>query len=54
MITKLRTLNAIVKNELHKVRVLTAQKMKEKGYSNVEIAKQMGIPENFVRSLLKK
>lgn len=41
------------KNEQKEQAIKLAKELKDKGRSNAEIAKEMGIPENSVRALLK-
>ena len=51
--TELRAAKSIAKNEVRQNNVLLAQKLHDKGYSNVAIGKRMGdINESSVRSLL--
>jgi hypothetical protein len=51
--TELRAARSIAKNELRKADIAEAQKLKDKGMSNVAIAARMGKPEPTVRDLLK-
>jgi hypothetical protein len=52
--TTLRARNSIAKAERRAAMATNALKLKEKGYSNVEIGKKLGgIPESSVRALLK-
>lgn len=50
--TKLRALKSISKNEERQAKINMAQRLREKGYSNVAIGTRMGIPESSVRALL--
>jgi predicted transcriptional regulator len=50
--TYLREIKTIVKNEQKAADVSHAYRLKERGWSNVEIGKRMGINESSVRSLL--
>lgn len=52
--TRLRTQISLAKNERRQLKVDTAKGLKEKGYSNTEIGKKMGINESSVRSLLNE
>lgn len=53
--TQLRAAKSIAKNEVRQNQVLLAQKLHDKGYSNVAIGKRMGdINESSVRSLLSQ
>lgn len=51
-ITDLRAYKTIAKNEEKAAQIITAEKLKAKGMSNVAAAKQMGIPESTFRTLL--
>lgn len=51
--TELRAQKAIAKNAAVAADIAMAQRLKDKGLSNVEIGKRMGKPESTVRSLLK-
>jgi len=51
--TQLRAAKSIAKNEEKQARITEAQRLRDKGMSNVAIGKQMGIPEPTVRDLLK-
>lgn len=51
--TELRAQKALAKNAATAADIAMAQRLKDKGMSNVEIGKQMGKPESTVRSLLK-
>lgn len=51
--TELRSQKSLARNMKRQQDVLTAQTLKEKGYSNVAIATRMGINESSVRGLLK-
>lgn len=51
--TELRAKKAIAKQENRQEDQAFAQKLKDKNYSNVAIAKRMDIPESTVRNLLK-
>jgi DNA-binding CsgD family transcriptional regulator len=50
--TQFRALKSIAKNEKKASDIALAQRLKDKGYSNVAIGKRMGINESSVRSLL--
>lgn len=50
--TVLRNLNTIAKNKVKAENIATAEKLKDKGYSNVAIGAKMGINESSVRALL--
>jgi DNA-binding CsgD family transcriptional regulator len=50
--TQFRAQKTIAKNETKQADIAMAQRLKEKGCSNVAIGKQMGINESSVRSLL--
>ena len=50
--TALRAAKTIAVNRLRQDRIAMAQKLKDKGYSNVAIGQRMGINESSVRSLL--
>jgi hypothetical protein len=49
---ELRAAKSLAKSEKKAADQATAQRLKDKGMSNVAIGKQMGIPESTVRSLL--
>jgi DNA-directed RNA polymerase specialized sigma24 family protein len=51
-VTELRNTKTVAKNEKKQADISMAQRLKDKGYSNVAIGKRMGIPESSVRSLL--
>lgn len=51
-VTELRALKSIAGNEQKQTNISTAQRLKDKGLSNVAIGKQMGINESSVRNLL--
>lgn len=51
-VTQLRTSKSIAKNAQKAANVAMAQRLKEKGYSNVAIGERMGVPESSVRALL--
>lgn len=51
--TELRAAKSIAKNEQKQADIARAQRLKEHGYSNVEIGKRMEINESSVRSLLE-
>lgn len=51
--TQLRAKKAIAKRENRQEDQAFAQKLKDKGYSNVAIGERMGLPESSVRNLLK-
>lgn len=50
--TELRAANSMAKTQKKQDDILQAQKLKDKGWSNVEIGKRMEINESSVRSLL--
>lgn len=50
--TELRAAKSIAKNEQRQSQIGMAQKLKDKGYSNVAIGERMGINESSVRALL--
>jgi len=50
--TQLRAAKSIANNEEKQSRIGQAQRLKDKGYSNVAIGARMGIPESSVRALL--
>jgi hypothetical protein len=50
--TQLRTLKTIAKNEEKQAQIGMAQRLKNKGYSNVAAAERMGINESSFRALL--
>ncbi len=50
--TQLRAKKSIAKSEQRKADFAQAIKLKNKGYSNTEIGRRMGMPESSVRSLL--
>lgn len=50
--TQLRVQKSIEKNRLKQEQIDMAQRLKTKGYSNVEIGKRMGVNESSVRALL--
>jgi len=50
--SQLRAVKAIAKNELRKAETAQAERLKEKGYSNVAIGKRMGKNESSIRALL--
>jgi transcriptional regulator/DNA-binding transcriptional regulator YiaG len=50
--TEFRAVRSIAKNEERQAKIIQAQKLKDKGYSNVAIGEKMGIPESSVRALL--
>jgi DNA-binding transcriptional regulator YiaG len=50
--TQLRAAKSIAVNEERQSKIGMAQRLKDKGYSNVAIGERMGIPESSVRSLL--
>lgn len=50
--TEFRAKNSIAKNSLKQEQINQAWALKEKGMSNVEAAKQMGVPESTYRTLL--
>lgn len=51
-IAELRAKRSIARDEKRNADILTATKLKDKGYSNVAIGKKMGINESSVRALL--
>lgn len=52
--TQLRAAKSIAKNEVRQADVLMAQRLKDKGWSNVAIGERMGRNESSVRSLLEQ
>lgn len=48
----IRAAKTIALNQQKRARIDQAQKLKDKGYSNVAIGKRMGLPESSVRALL--
>jgi len=50
--TQLRAAKSIARNEAKQANINQAQRLKDKGYSNVAIGERMGINESSVRSLL--
>lgn len=50
--TQLRATKTIAKNQIKAADIAMAQRLKDKGYSNVAIGKRMGKPESTVRTLL--
>lgn len=50
--TQLRAVKSIARNEEKQAEIGMAQRLKDKGYSNVAIGQRMGLPESTVRSLL--
>lgn len=48
-----RARKSISKDEIRRDQMKTAMKLKDKGYSNVEIGKRLGVGESQVRNLLK-
>lgn len=50
--TQLRAAKSIAKNEQKQADIAMAQRLKDKGYSNVAIGERMGIRESSVRALL--
>lgn len=50
--TQLRAARSLVKNQQKQANIAMAQRLKDKGYSNVAIGERMGINESSVRSLL--
>lgn len=50
--TQLRAANSIAKSEEKQASILMAQRLKDKGYSNVAIGQRMGLNESSVRALL--
>lgn len=51
--TQLRAAKSIARNEERQANIGMAQRLKEKGLSNVAIGERMGIPESTVRTLLE-
>ena len=51
--TELRAQKSLAKNEAKAADIAMAQRLKDKGWSNVAIGERMGIPESSVRVLLK-
>lgn len=50
--TELRRLKSIARSEQKQSQINLAQRLKDKGYSNVEIGKRMGRNESYIRGLL--
>lgn len=50
--TQLRALKSIAKNAQKQADINMAQRLKDKGYSNIAIGKRMDMPESTVRTLL--
>lgn len=50
--TQLRAAKSIAKNEQKASQIAQAQRLKDRGYSNIAIGKRMGINESSVRALL--
>lgn len=50
--TQLRNSNTIARNVQKQAQINAAQRLKDKGYSNVQIGKRMGLNESSVRALL--
>jgi hypothetical protein len=50
--TMLRAANSIAKNQEKQANILMAQRLKDKGWSNVAIGQRMGLNESSVRALL--
>lgn len=50
--TQLRAANSIAKNQQKQAQIGMAQRLKDKGYSNVAIGQRMGLNESSVRALL--
>ena len=50
----LRTKIAIINNQIRYEQVAIAKELKDRGYSNTEIGRRMGVNESTVRSLLDK
>jgi predicted transcriptional regulator len=51
--TELRNATTIANNAASRAKIVQAEKLRAKGYSNVAIGKEMGIGESSVRSLLE-
>jgi hypothetical protein len=51
--TELREAKAIAKNAQKQADINMAQRLKDKGYSNIAIGERMGKPESTIRALLK-
>ncbi len=51
--TEFRQLKTIAKHQLKAAQIGEAQRLKDKGSSNVAIGERMGLPESTVRTLLK-
>jgi DNA-binding CsgD family transcriptional regulator len=51
-VSDLRAVKSIARNEVRQANIAMAQRLANKGTSNVEIGRRMGIPESTVRSLL--
>lgn len=50
--TQLRAAKTIAKQQQKQAQIMMAQRLKDRGHSNVAIGKRMGIPESSVRALL--
>lgn len=50
--TQLRAAKSIAKNAQRQADIAFAQRLKDKGYSNVAIGQRMGVPESSIRALL--
>lgn len=50
--SQLRALKSIARNEQKQAEINMAQRLKDKGWSNVEIGKRMGRNESYIRTLL--
>src|SRR4051794_24455483 len=50
--TELRAARSIALAQQKQTKILTAQRLKEKGWSNVKIGERMGLNESSVRALL--
>lgn len=51
--TQLRAANSIAKNQQKQAQISMAQRLKDKGYSNVAVGERMGLNESSVRALLE-
>lgn len=51
--TELRAARSIAKNEIQQAHINQAQRLKDKGWSNVKIGERMGLNESSVRALLE-
>lgn len=51
--TELRAAKSIAKSQLKQADIMTAQRLKDKGWANTKIGERMGVPESTVRNWLK-